>query len=142
MVAGGTLRATITPLGVGGFASARALVDPQRRPHRPHHRPWDRDRDGFVLGEGAGVLVLEEYEHAKKRGAKIYAELVGFGMTGGRPPHHGMPNVDPAPSRSMKAALRNAQCQPVGCAIPERPRHVSTPPGDINETRAIKQVVW
>lgn len=135
MVAGGT-ESQITPLGVGGFASARALSTRNDDPTAAS-RPWDRDRDGFVLGEGAGVLVLEEYEHAKQRGAKIYAELVGFGMTGDA--HHiTMPNVS-GPSRSMKAALRNAQINPSDVQYLNA-HGTSTPPGDINETRAIKQV--
>ncbi len=135
MVAGGT-ESQITPLGVGGFASARALSTRNDDPTAAS-RPWDRDRDGFVLGEGAGVLVLEEYEHAKKRGAKIYAELAGFGMTGDA--HHiTMPNVS-GPSRSMRAALRNAQLNPSDVQYLNA-HGTSTPPGDINETRAIKQV--
>jgi 3-oxoacyl-[acyl-carrier-protein] synthase II len=135
MVAGGA-ESQITPLGVGGFASARALSTRNDDPTAAS-RPWDRDRDGFVLGEGAGVLVLEEYEHAKKRGAKIYAELVGFGMTGDA--HHiTLPNVS-GPSRSMKAALRNAQINPSDVQYLNA-HGTSTPPGDINETRAIKQV--
>lgn len=135
MVAGGT-ESQITPLGVGGFASARALSTRNDDPTAAS-RPWDRDRDGFVIGEGAGVLVLEEYEHAKKRGAKIYAELVGFGMTGDA--HHiTMPNVS-GPSRSMKTALRNAQINPSDVQYLNA-HGTSTPPGDINETRAIKQV--
>ena len=80
MIAGGA-EATVSPLGVGGFAAARALSHAQRRSRRRRRRPWDKDRDGFVLGEGAGVLVLEEYEHAKARGARIYAELIGYGMS-------------------------------------------------------------
>lgn len=135
MVAGGT-ESQITPLGVGGFASARALSTRNDDPTAAS-RPWDRDRDGFVLGEGAGVLVLEEYEHAKKRGAKIYAELAGFGMTGDA--HHiTMPNVS-GPSRSMRAALRNAQANPSDVQYLNA-HGTSTPPGDINETQAIKQV--
>jgi 3-oxoacyl-[acyl-carrier-protein] synthase II len=98
-------------------------------------RPWDKDRDGFVLGEGAGVLVLEEYEHAKARGAKIYAELAGFGM-GADAFHMTAPNVD-GPKRAMKAALRNA-----GMNADEvqylNAHGTSTPLGDINETNAIK----
>ncbi len=134
MVAGGT-ESQITPLGVGGFASARALSTRNDDPTAAS-RPWDRDRDGFVLGEGAGVLVLEEYEHAKKRGAKIYAELVGFGMTGDA--HHiTMPNAS-GPSRSMKAALRNAEINPADVQYLNA-HGTSTPAGDLNETRAIKQ---
>lgn len=134
MVAGST-ESQITPLGVGGFASARALSTRNDDPTAAS-RPWDRDRDGFVLGEGAGVLVLEEYEHAKKRGAKIYAELVGFGMTGDA--HHiTMPNTS-GPSRSMKAALGNAEINP--SEVQYLNAHgTSTPAGDLNETQAIKQ---
>ena len=133
MVAGGA-EATVSPLGVGGFAAARALSTRNDDP-RTASRPWDKDRDGFVLGEGAGVLVLEEYEHAKKRGAKIYAELSGFGM-GADAYHMTAPNVD-GPKRSMRAALRNAgidadQVQYLNA------HGTSTPLGDANETNAIK----
>jgi 3-oxoacyl-[acyl-carrier-protein] synthase II len=133
MVAGGA-EATVSPLGVGGFAAARALSvrndDPQTA-----SRPWDRDRDGFVLGEGGGVLVLEEVEHAKRRGAKIYAELVGFGM-GADAFHMTAPNVD-GPKRSMRAALRNAGLN--ADQIQYLNAHgTSTPLGDLNETNAIK----
>ena len=133
MIAGGA-EATVSPLGVGGFAAARALSTRNDDPTTAS-RPWDKDRDGFVLGEGAGVLVLEEYEHAKKRGARIYAELSGFGM-GADAFHMTAPNVD-GPKRSMKAALRNAgidanQVQYVNA------HGTSTPLGDLNETNAIK----
>jgi 3-oxoacyl-[acyl-carrier-protein] synthase II len=104
MVAGGS-EATVSPLGVGGFAAARALSTRNDDPQTAS-RPWDKDRDGFVLGEGAGVVVLEEYEHAKRRGARIYAELSGFGM-GADAFHMTAPSVD-GPKRAMKAALRNA----------------------------------
>ena len=107
MIAGGA-EATVSPLGIGGFAAARALSTRNDDPATAS-RPWDKDRDGFVLGEGAGVLVLEEYEHAKRRGAKIYAELVGFGM-GADAFHMTAPNVD-GPKRSMQAALRNRRRQ-------------------------------
>ncbi len=133
MVAGGS-EATVSPLGVGGFAAARALSTRNDDPATAS-RPWDKDRDGFVLGEGAGVLVLEEYEHAKKRGAKIYAELAGFGM-GADAFHMTAPNVD-GPKRAMKAALRNAginadQVQYLNA------HGTSTPLGDVNESNAIK----
>jgi len=133
MIAGGA-ESTVSPLGVGGFAAARALSTRNDDPATAS-RPWDKDRDGFVLGEGAGVLVLEEYEHAKRRGAKIYAELAGFGM-GADAYHMTAPNVD-GPKRSMKAALRNAginadQVQYLNA------HGTSTPLGDVNETNAIK----
>ena len=133
MIAGGA-EATVSPLGVGGFAAARALSTRNDDP-KTASRPWDKDRDGFVLGEGSGVLVLEEYEHAKKRGAKIYCELVGFGM-GADAYHMTAPNVD-GPKRSMKAALRNAGLN--ADQIQYMNAHgTSTPLGDVNETNAIK----
>jgi len=133
MIAGGS-EATVSPLGVGGFAAARALSTRNDDPDTAS-RPWDKDRDGFVLGEGAGVLVLEEYEHAKRRGAKVYAELCGFGM-GADAFHMTAPNVD-GPKRSMRAALRNSglnadQVQYINA------HGTSTPLGDVNETNAIK----
>ncbi len=133
MVAGGA-EATVSPLGLGGFASARALSTRNDDPATAS-RPWDKDRDGFVLGEGGGVMVLEEYEHAKKRGAKIYAELSGFGM-GADAYHMTAPSVD-GPKRSMLAALRNASLN--GEQIQYMNAHgTSTPLGDLNETNAIK----
>jgi 3-oxoacyl-[acyl-carrier-protein] synthase II len=133
MIAGGS-ESTVSPLGIGGFAAARALSTRNDDPATAS-RPWDKDRDGFVLGEGAGVLVLEEYEHAKKRGAKIYAELSGFGM-GADAFHMTAPNVD-GPKRSMKAALRNAGI--AGDQVQYLNAHgTSTPLGDVNETNAIK----
>lgn len=134
MIAGGS-ESQITPLGVGGFASAKALSTRNDDPTAAS-RPWDKDRDGFVLGEGAGVVVLEEYEHAKKRGAKIYAELSGFGMSSDAY-HITMPNVS-GPARSMKAALRNAGVNPDEVQYLNA-HGTSTPPGDLNETNAIKQ---
>ena len=104
MIAGGA-ESTVSPLGVGGFAAARALSTRNDDPQTAS-RPWDKDRDGFVLGEGGGVVVLEEYEHAKARGARIYAELIGFGMSGDAY-HMTAPNVD-GPRRSMAMALKNA----------------------------------
>jgi 3-oxoacyl-[acyl-carrier-protein] synthase II len=133
MVAGGA-ESTVSPLGLGGFAAARALSTRNDDPATAS-RPWDKDRDGFVLGEGGGVVVLEEYEHAKKRGAKVYAELVGFGM-GADAFHMTAPNVD-GPKRSMKAALRNARLD--ADAVQYLNAHgTSTPLGDLNETNAIK----
>jgi len=133
MVAGGA-ESTVSPLGIGGFAAARALSTRNDSPETAS-RPWDKDRDGFVLGEGAGVLVLEEYEHAKRRGAKIYAELAGFGM-GADAFHMTAPNVD-GPKRAMRASLRNA-----GVNADEvqylNAHGTSTPLGDLNETNAIK----
>jgi 3-oxoacyl-[acyl-carrier-protein] synthase II len=133
MVAGGA-ESTVSPLGVGGFAAARALSTRNDDPATAS-RPWDKDRDGFVLGEGAGVLVLEEYEHAKKRGAKIYAELVGYGM-GADAFHMTAPNVD-GPKRAMKAALRNAGLNPDQVQYLNA-HGTSTPLGDVNESNAIK----
>ena len=133
MMAGGA-EATVSPLGMGGFAAARALSTRNDDPATAS-RPWDKDRDGFVLGEGAGVLVLEEYEHAKARGAKIYAELAGFGMSADAY-HMTAPNVD-GPRRSMEAALRNAGVN--GDEVQYLNAHgTSTPLGDLNETNAIK----
>lgn len=133
MIAGGA-ESTVSPLGIGGFAAARALSTRNDDPATAS-RPWDKDRDGFVLGEGAGVLVLEEYEHAKRRGAKIYAELSGFGM-GADAFHMTAPNVD-GPKRSMRAALRNAGIN--GDQVQYLNAHgTSTPLGDVNETNAIK----
>ena len=133
MVAGGA-ESCVSPLGIGGFAAARALSTRNDDP-KTASRPWDKDRDGFVLGEGGGVLVLEEYEHAKKRGAKIYAELSGFGM-GADAFHMTAPNVD-GPKRSMKAALRNAGIN--ADQVQYLTAHgTSTPLGDVNETNAIK----
>jgi 3-oxoacyl-[acyl-carrier-protein] synthase II len=133
MIAGGA-EATVSPLGIGGFAAARALSTRNDDPQTAS-RPWDKDRDGFVLGEGAGVMVIEEYEHAKRRGAKIYAELAGFGM-GADAFHMTAPNVD-GPKRSMMAALRNARIN--ASEVQYLNAHgTSTPLGDVNETNAIK----
>ena len=133
MVAGGS-EATVSPLGVGGFAAMRALSTRNDDPQTAS-RPWDRDRDGFVLGEGAGVVVLEEYEHAKARGAKIYAELAGFGMSADAG-HMTAPNMD-GPRRAMLSALQNAGVNPD--EVDYLNAHgTSTPLGDLNETNAIK----
>jgi 3-oxoacyl-[acyl-carrier-protein] synthase II len=133
MVAGGS-ESTVSPLGVGGFAAARALSTRNDDPGTAS-RPWDKDRDGFVLGEGAGVLVLEEYEHARRRGARVYAELSGFGM-GADAFHMTAPSVD-GPKRAMKAALRNAGLN-AGQINYLNAHGTSTPLGDVNETNAIK----
>ena len=133
MVAGGS-EATVCPLGIGGFASARALSTRNDDPTAAS-RPWDKDRDGFVLGEGAGVMVLEAWEHATRRGANIYAELVGFGMSGDA--HHiTAPNVD-GPRQCMLAAMRNAEID-VDQVQYLNAHGTSTPLGDKNETDAIK----
>ena len=133
MVAGGS-EATVSPLGVGGFAAMRALSTRNDDPTTAS-RPWDKDRDGFVLGEGAGMMVLEEYEHAKARGAKIYAELAGFGMSADAG-HMTAPNLD-GPRRAMLNAMRNAGVNPD--QIHYLNAHgTSTPLGDTNESNAIK----
>ena len=133
MIAGGS-EASVSQLGVGGFAAMRALSTRNDDPATAS-RPWDRDRDGFVLGEGAGIMVLEEYEHAKARGARIYAELAGFGMSADAG-HMTAPNLD-GPRRAMLGALRNAGLN--ADAIDYLNAHgTSTPLGDTNESNAIK----
>jgi 3-oxoacyl-[acyl-carrier-protein] synthase II len=133
MVAGGA-EGTISPLGIGGFDSMKALSTRNDDPATAS-RPWDRDRDGFVMGEGAGVMVLEEYEQAKKRGATIYCELVGFGMSADAF-HMTAPDMD-GPRRCMLAALQSAgiNADEVGYL---NAHGTSTPLGDVNETKAIK----
>jgi 3-oxoacyl-[acyl-carrier-protein] synthase II len=133
MIAGGS-EATVSALAVGGFSAARALSTRNDDP-ATSSRPWDKERDGFVIGEGAGVLVLEEYEHAKARGAKIYAELSGYGMSGDAY-HITSPNSD-GPKRSMLNALRNAGLNPQDVQYVNA-HGTSTPLGDKNETEAIK----
>ena len=133
MIAGGA-EAAITRLSVGGFAASRALSTRNDDPATAS-RPWDKDRDGFVIGEGAGVLVLEEYEHAKKRGAKIYAELTGYGMSADAY-HMTAPNMD-GPRRSMRNAMQNAKINPDAVQFVNA-HGTSTPLGDSNETNAIK----
>ena len=137
MVAGGSEMAT-TPVTVAGFASMKALSSRNEDPARAS-RPWDRDRDGFVLGDGAAAVVLEEYEHAKARGAKIYAELVGFGVSADgyhitSPPDDGAGAV-----ASMRNALDSAGLSPADVQYINA-HGTSTPQGDLAETRAIKQV--
>jgi 3-oxoacyl-[acyl-carrier-protein] synthase II len=133
VVAGGC-EATVSPLGVGGFAAMRALSTRNDDPAAAS-RPWDKDRDGFVLGEGAGVMVLETLESAQSRGARIYAELVGYGMSADAG-HMTAPNMD-GPRRAMVNALRNAGVNPD--QIDYLNAHgTSTPLGDVNESNAIK----
>nr|WP_319563953.1 beta-ketoacyl-ACP synthase II [uncultured Rhodoferax sp.] len=133
VIAGGS-EAAVSPLGVGGFAAMRALSTRNDDPTTAS-RPWDKDRDGFVLGEGAGVMVLEEYEHAKARGAKIYAELAGFGMSADAG-HMTAPNMD-GPRRAMVSALNNAGIN--ADQVDYVNAHgTSTPLGDTNESNAIK----
>ncbi len=133
MIAGGA-EAAITELSVAGFASARALSSRNDDPATAS-RPWDKDRDGFVIGEGAGVMVLEEYESARKRGAKIYAELTGYGMSADAY-HMTAPNMD-GPRRSMRNAMNNAGVNPDEVQFVNA-HGTSTPLGDANETNAIK----
>lgn len=138
MVAGGAEMAT-TPLGLGGFAAARALSTRNDNPQAAS-RPWDKDRDGFVLGDGAGVLILEEYEHAKKRGAKIYAELIGFGMSGDAYHMTSPPEDGSGAASAMRNAILDAGISP------ELVHYInahgtSTQAGDLAECRAVKSVM-
>ena len=133
MLAGGS-EAAITELSVAGFSSAKALSSRNDDP-KTASRPWDRDRDGFVIGEGAGVMVLEEYEHAKQRDAKIYAELSGYGMSADAY-HITAPNMD-GPRRSIVNALKNAHVNTDNVQYINA-HGTSTPLGDLNETNAIK----
>jgi 3-oxoacyl-[acyl-carrier-protein] synthase II len=137
MVAGGS-EATVSPLGIGGFVAARALSTRNDDPATAS-RPWDVGRDGFVLGEGAGVLVLEEREHAKARGANIYCELAGYGMSADA--HHitAPPEDGSGAALSMRNALRNAELVPADIDYINA-HGTSTPLGDLAETRALKQV--
>ncbi len=137
MLAGGAEKASTT-LGMGGFGAARALSTRNDAPQQAS-RPWDKDRDGFVLGDGAGVVMLEEYEHAKARGAKIYAELVGFGMSGDAyhmtsPPENGRGAASAMVNALRDAAVHPSQVQYINA------HGTSTPAGDIAETMAIKSV--
>ncbi|HIF9322732.1 TPA: beta-ketoacyl-ACP synthase II [Photobacterium damselae] len=138
MVAGGAEKAS-TPLGMGGFAAAKALSTRNDDPQAAS-RPWDKDRDGFVLGDGAGVMVLEEYEHAKARGAKIYAEIVGFGMSGDAY-HMTSPSADGSGGAlAMEACLRDAgiNADQLGYI---NAHGTSTPAGDVAETLGIKRAL-
>lgn len=136
-ITGGT-EAVICPIAVAGFAAMRALSTRNEEPEKAS-RPWDGDRDGFVMGEGAGILLIEELEHARQRGAKIYAEIIGFGMSGDAY-HISAPSEDgDGPIRAMKAALKDANLNPE--EIDYINAHgTSTPQGDIVETLAIKRL--
>jgi 3-oxoacyl-[acyl-carrier-protein] synthase II len=137
MIAGGS-EAALCELGMGSFIAARALSTRNEEPQKAS-RPWDKDRDGFVMGEGAGVVILEEYEHARKRGAKIYAELVGYGMSGDG--HHltAPPEDGRGAAKAMQMALKDAGVGPE--AVDYVNAHgTSTGLGDLAETRAIKTV--
>jgi 3-oxoacyl-[acyl-carrier-protein] synthase II len=138
MIAGGS-EATVTELAIGGFASARALSTRNDDPAGAS-RPWDKDRDGFVLGEGAGALVLEEYEHARARGAKIYCELVGYGVSADA--HHmtAPPEDGDGGFRAMRNALKDAGLEP-GSIDYINAHGTSTPLGDVAETLAVKRLL-
>ncbi len=138
MVAGGA-EAAICELGIGGFCAARALSTAYNDTPQAASRPWDRDRDGFVMGEGAGVLVIEEYEHAKRRGARIYAEVVGYGMSGDA--HHITSPAEDGDGgfRAMKAALRSAGLAP-GDVQYVNAHGTSTPMGDDIEVSAVERL--
>jgi len=137
MLAGGAEKGS-TPLGVGGFGAARALSTHNDNPQAAS-RPWDKDRDGFVLGDGTGVLVLEEYEHAKARGAKIYAELVGFGMSSDAYHMTSPPENGEGAAQAMRNALNDAQlnADQIGYV---NAHGTSTPAGDLAECQAVKSV--
>nr|WP_255471427.1 MULTISPECIES: beta-ketoacyl-ACP synthase II [unclassified Gilliamella] len=137
MLAGGGEKAS-TPLGIGGFGAARALSTNNDNP-KAASRPWDKDRDGFVLGDGAGIMFLEEYEHAKKRGAKIYAEIVGFGMSGDAYHMTSPPENGSGAALAMKCAIRDAGITPEQVGYINA-HGTSTPAGDKAETQAVKSI--
>ncbi|WP_163931206.1 beta-ketoacyl-ACP synthase II [Paraferrimonas sp. SM1919] len=137
MVAGGA-ESVNTPMGIGGFAAAKALSTRNDEPQKAS-RPWDKDRDGFVMGEGAGMMILEEYEHAKARGAKIYAELVGFGMSGDAFHMTSPPKDGAGAALAMENAIKDAAIEKslVGYI---NAHGTSTPAGDVAEAQAVKTV--
>lgn len=137
MLAGGGEKAS-TPLGIGGFGAARALSTNNDNP-KAASRPWDKDRDGFVLGDGAGIMFLEEYEHAKKRGAKIYAEVVGFGMSADAYHMTSPPEDGSGAALAMKCAIRDAGITPEQVGYINA-HGTSTPAGDKAETQAVKSI--
>jgi len=136
MIAGGT-EAPIITIAVAGFNAMRALSTRNDEPHRAS-RPFDRERDGFIISEGAGIIILEELEYAKKRGARIYAELIGFGMSADAN-HITSPTLD-GPIRCMKNALKDAELNPDDVDYINA-HGTSTPQNDVNETRAIKEIL-
>jgi len=138
MIAGGT-ESTVTPLGIGGFAAMKALSDSHNDSPEKASRPFDKNRDGFILAEGAGIVIMEEYEAARKRGAKIYAEVVGYGLTGDAYHMTAPAAGGEGAARCMKMALKNAG------VLPEQVTYInahgtSTPFNDLNESLAIKSV--
>lgn len=137
MLAGGAEKGS-TPLGIGGFGAARALSTRNDDPQAAS-RPWDKDRDGFVLGDGAGIMMLEEYEHAKKRGAKIYAELVGFGMSSDAYHMTSPPENGAGAALAMENALKDARVSPEKIGYVNA-HGTSTPAGDKAEAQAVKSV--
>ncbi|ATG17096.1 TPA: beta-ketoacyl-ACP synthase II [Providencia alcalifaciens] len=137
MLAGGTEKAT-TPLGVAGFGAARALSTRNDNPQAAS-RPWDKDRDGFVLGDGAGIIILEEYEHAKARGAKIYAEIAGFGMSSDAYHMTSPPENGEGAALAMKNALNDAGIEPTDIGYINA-HGTSTPAGDLAEAQAVMSV--
>lgn len=137
MLAGGAEKASTT-LGMGGFGAARAMSTRNDDPQKAS-RPWDKDRDGFVLGDGAGVIMIEEYEHAKARGAKIYAELVGFGMSGDAYHMTSPPADGEGAAAAMVNAINDAKIEPSQIGYINA-HGTSTPAGDIAETNAVKSV--